>query len=287
MGQDLPTDCGSSCGDLTATSWSQALGVSLLVVAAGVYVLLGLALVATQLPRREGKPSGDGKRPTAKLVSLTLAGAIVGAGVWFTFLQAFVIGQWCPLCMLAHGIGLGVASAVVWGFRKLGPRRIALSLGCGFALAGGLAGVQIIEHRQFKAEARAAAGQIPQAPLPFPGDGRGSSGETGETPTPPPEAPPETSPEARTAEAPKAPLPFPGDGRGSSGETTGGTPGPPDRAHSARLADSPPKQPPEWVSMQDIPGETPAPPTESRFTLLRGLWRVRSRPTRPGSRTSW
>jgi hypothetical protein len=60
--------------------------------------------------------------PTAELpirgmawkAMLVLAGSIAGGAIWFTVIQKWFIGDFCPYCMTAHITGLLLAALVIW-----------------------------------------------------------------------------------------------------------------------------------------------------------------------------
>jgi protein-disulfide isomerase len=73
---------------------------------------------------------------------VVLVGAAAGSAVWFTILQKWVVGAFCPYCMAAHIIGVLLAAFVIWR----APRdlfRIWIWILVGLALAGILAACQI------------------------------------------------------------------------------------------------------------------------------------------------
>jgi protein-disulfide isomerase len=45
---------------------------------------------------------------------LVLAGAAVGSAVWFTIVQKWILGAFCPYCVATHIIGLLLAALVIW-----------------------------------------------------------------------------------------------------------------------------------------------------------------------------
>jgi protein-disulfide isomerase len=45
---------------------------------------------------------------------LVLAGAAAGSALWFTILQKWVVGAFCPYCMATHLTGLLLAALVLW-----------------------------------------------------------------------------------------------------------------------------------------------------------------------------
>jgi uncharacterized membrane protein len=84
---------GGPCAQVLASRWSVAFGLP--VTAFGALVYLGLM----------AGPVFRGARPAVPLL-----GAVLGSAVWFLFVQAVLIGEFCPWCLAAHGVGL----AVVW-----------------------------------------------------------------------------------------------------------------------------------------------------------------------------
>jgi uncharacterized membrane protein/protein-disulfide isomerase len=151
--------CGveSSCDHVLNSRWSvvaDVLPVSGL--AGGTYLALLLAGFfigpATALPIRR----------LAWGAMLILVGAAAGSAVWFTILQKWVIGAFCPYCMATHFTGLLLAILVIWQAIKqlddattekmvspITPRRLlgtssAMSLALlGLALAGVVSASQI------------------------------------------------------------------------------------------------------------------------------------------------
>jgi protein-disulfide isomerase len=85
---------------------------------------------------------------------LVLVGAAAGSAVWFTIVQKWVIGAFCPYCMATHITGLVLAALVIWRAprqfdddvaapRVIGPwPAIGMAL-IGVALAGILAAGQV------------------------------------------------------------------------------------------------------------------------------------------------
>jgi protein-disulfide isomerase len=88
---------------------------------------------------------------------LVLVGAAAGSAVWFTIVQRWFIGAFCPYCMATHVTGLLLATLVIWRAprqfdddsagavprRVIGPLpAIGLAL-AGLALAGILAACQV------------------------------------------------------------------------------------------------------------------------------------------------
>lgn len=82
---------GGGCDELLGSRWSMILGLP--VTGFGLLAYAGLLLSLAKHLR---------------FVRLPLVGVVAGAAVWFIFLQAGVIGKFCPWCMTAHGVGLAL-----------------------------------------------------------------------------------------------------------------------------------------------------------------------------------
>ncbi|MEO7100965.1 MAG: vitamin K epoxide reductase family protein [Luteolibacter sp.] len=105
--------CGSACEDVLGSRWSQVFGIPVTVF--GLLVYAGV-LIATRYRR---------------LLAPCL-GLLVGAATWFIFVQAAVIGRFCPWCMAAHGMGVSVA---VLGFLRHRRDGTFLKTAATFAMA--------------------------------------------------------------------------------------------------------------------------------------------------------
>jgi len=132
---------GSGCEQVLNSRWSTIAGmVPVSGLAAGAYLAMLVASLAI------GPASAAPVRRLAWGAMLVLAGAAAGSAVWFTILQKWVIGAFCPYCMTAHLTGLLLAALVIRRAPRLviGPRAaIGLPL-AGLVLAGGLAACQIV-----------------------------------------------------------------------------------------------------------------------------------------------
>lgn len=123
------TGCGGGpCEDVLSSRWSQIFGVPITVFGGLAYI--GLLVSLTPRGRRFHQP---------------LLGVIAGAALWFIFVQAVLLGKFCPWCMTAHGVGISVMvlgsirSGLGSGFGKV-LRRVS-QWGAGGLLAIGLAQV--------------------------------------------------------------------------------------------------------------------------------------------------
>jgi uncharacterized membrane protein len=108
---------GSPCDQVLNSQWSTIAGkIPVSGLAAGVYLALLFAGLfigpATEAPIRR----------MAWSVMLILAGLVAGSAIWFTILQKWFIGHFCPYCMTTHITGLLLAFLVIWraieGFSK-------------------------------------------------------------------------------------------------------------------------------------------------------------------------
>ena len=135
---------GSSCDRVLSSRWS-AIGGVLPVsgLAAGAYLAMLVASLSI------GPATAAQVRRLAWAAMLILVGAAVGSAVWFTLLQKWVIGAFCPYCMTTHITGLLLAALVIWRAPMAAPQggigrlpAIGLAL-VGLVLAGILAACQV------------------------------------------------------------------------------------------------------------------------------------------------
>ena len=94
-------EAASDCSGVTGGVWAYWLAV-FPVSWAGVLAYGGLAIAAV-LSRRHA---------LADAAIRPLCGLVIGAGLWFTFVQAFILQQFCPLCMTTHACA-GIASCLL------------------------------------------------------------------------------------------------------------------------------------------------------------------------------
>jgi len=110
---------GSPCEQVLKSRWSTIAGLlPVSGLAAGVYLAMLVATLyigpATEAPIQR----------MAWSLMLVLAGAIAGSAVWFTILQKWIIGDFCPYCMTAHITGLLLSALVVWRATAGSPESI-------------------------------------------------------------------------------------------------------------------------------------------------------------------
>ncbi len=100
---------GNSCDQVLNSRWSTIGGVlPVSSLAAGVYMAM---LVASFFI---GPATAAPVRKLAWGAILILVGSAAGSAMWFTILQKWVIGAFCPYCMAAHITGLLLAILVIW-----------------------------------------------------------------------------------------------------------------------------------------------------------------------------
>ncbi|MEM8737009.1 MAG: vitamin K epoxide reductase family protein [Planctomycetota bacterium] len=126
-GDGRPAGCGgeTGCAAVLTSKWSAVLGVPVGVLAAGVY---GVLLVSLLWRRRVGG-----------VVQAASAAAVLGAGLWFTYVQLAEVRSLCVYCTATHAVGLVVALTVFSGtaVKHLMPGVVAGAVG-----VAGLAAVQ-------------------------------------------------------------------------------------------------------------------------------------------------
>jgi uncharacterized membrane protein len=92
--------CGpvSNCHELLKSQWAYWLGVPVSVPASIIYVtmLVGTFCLTPQTPASRKK--------VAWILLIFCGFVVVGAVVWFSFLQVTVVRKICPFCMISHGL---------------------------------------------------------------------------------------------------------------------------------------------------------------------------------------
>lgn len=100
---------GSSCDKVLSSPWSTIAGLlPVSSLAAGAYLAMLTAVFFI------GPTVERSIRYMAWGTLLVISGAAAGSAVWFTILQKWVIGAFCPYCMTMHIIGLLLAGLVFW-----------------------------------------------------------------------------------------------------------------------------------------------------------------------------
>ncbi|HLN22216.1 MAG TPA: vitamin K epoxide reductase family protein [Bacteroidales bacterium] len=99
---------GSPCEQVLNSKWSVIAGIfPISGLATGIYLALLVALLFSG-------PSEEGQiRRIAWKAMLVIAGAITGSAIWFTVLQKWFIGDFCPYCMTTHVTGLLLSLLII------------------------------------------------------------------------------------------------------------------------------------------------------------------------------
>ena len=94
--------CGpnSGCDVVMQSKWSKFIGIPVSLFALPVYIAL-----TYYVGKLKGHYEASEQR-RAWRATISLAVLLVGAGIWFTILQFFVIKAICPFCMVAHVCGI-------------------------------------------------------------------------------------------------------------------------------------------------------------------------------------
>jgi uncharacterized membrane protein len=98
---------GSGCAALAASRWSQWLIVPVAALGAGTYLLLGVALLLTNI-----RPPSTSDVLFQVIASLSMLA--IGAAAWFLFLQLVVVRQACIYCNLVHLMGLAIFAIIMF-----------------------------------------------------------------------------------------------------------------------------------------------------------------------------
>lgn len=137
-GQMAGCGAGSGCDSVMSSPWAYLLGgVPVSLPAAVVYALLILCLLFL------GGESAEA-RSLDKLLWILLplfGGCIVGAALWFCYLQLAVLHAFCKYCTLMHLLGCVAAAVIFVQAGKQGHRPLVPFV-CGLAAAAAFAFVQ-------------------------------------------------------------------------------------------------------------------------------------------------
>lgn len=132
---------GSPCEKVLNSQWSLIAGIfPISGLAVGVYFAI---LVASLFI---GPATEAAIRRLAWSAMIVLAGSVAGSAIWFTILQKWIIGDFCPYCMTTHITGLLLAALVIWRaikeWRFIRPLPVIGLTLSGLVLAGILAAFQ-------------------------------------------------------------------------------------------------------------------------------------------------
>jgi uncharacterized membrane protein len=135
---------GSPCEKVLNSQWSTIAGIlPISGLAFGVYLAF---LVASLFI---GPSSEAPIRRLAWSVMSILAGSIAGSAIWFTILQKWIIGDFCPYCMTSHITGLLLTILIIWrsvtdsSRYVLRPLTAIIRVMIGLVLAGIMAAFQV------------------------------------------------------------------------------------------------------------------------------------------------
>ena len=101
---------GSGCDSVMGSPWAYVLGgIPVSLPAAVAYLLLALCIIFLGGETAEDRSLDRFLWP----MMLVLSGAIVGAALWFCYLQVFVLHAFCKYCSLLHLLGIVLAVMVI------------------------------------------------------------------------------------------------------------------------------------------------------------------------------
>ena len=161
---------GSACDDVMGSRWAWVFGgVPVSLPAAALYALLGICLLFL------GGASEESKSLDRLLWRLLpfLGGCIVGAALWFIWLQAGVLHSFCLYCTTLHLLGCVTAVIVFLRARREGARPLGPFL-TGLAAAALFAVVQSITKPESIYDTGQTDASLPafsEAEVPVLGDG--------------------------------------------------------------------------------------------------------------------
>ena len=129
---------GSACDSVMGSPWAYVLGgVPVSLPAAVAYLLLGICVLFLGGDKPDDKALDRVLWP----LMLILGGCIIGAALWFGYLQAFVLHTFCKYCSLLHLLGVVAAVLVIVAAKRAG-KKVALPLVGGLIAAALFAVVQ-------------------------------------------------------------------------------------------------------------------------------------------------
>lgn len=154
---------GSGCANVLGSKWSMVLGVmpvSILSFILYIAVLVSLWMSGVKV----------------RWFRMLSAWMFIGAAVWFTALQLFVLQTMCPYCMTMHGLGVLLGLLILLAeFKVEGARTRSLSaMALAVVLVMGLAAVQYYgpEPETHRVDDAKPAGYVKQDDVHSAGQGR-------------------------------------------------------------------------------------------------------------------
>lgn len=148
---------GSGCDSVMGSPWAYVLGgVPVSLPAAVAYLLLGICVLFLG----GDKPEDQALDRILWPLMLVLSGCIIGAALWFCYLQAFVLHAFCKYCTLLHLLGTVAAVLVIVAAKRAG-KRILLPLAAGLVTAALFAVVQSYTRPEAVYDAGKADASLP------------------------------------------------------------------------------------------------------------------------------
>ena len=112
---------GSGCDSVMGSPWAYVLGgVPVSLPAAVSYLLIALCILFLGGESEEDRSLDRFLWP----LMLVLAGALVGAALWFSYLQLFVLHAFCKYCTLLHLLGCMLAGWLLFAGRPFDRLRV-------------------------------------------------------------------------------------------------------------------------------------------------------------------
>ena len=109
---------GSACDSVMGSPWAYVLGgVPVSLPAAVAYLLLAICVLFLGGDRPEDRSLDRLLWP----LMLFLGGCILGAALWFCYLQAFVLHAFCKYCTLLHLLGVALSVLILTSHSGLDP----------------------------------------------------------------------------------------------------------------------------------------------------------------------
>lgn len=120
-----PAGCGSGsgCAEVLGSKWSYLIHVPVSVYAALVYTHLLACLFMAKSRKHAGYE-------LARVILSIYAAVILGAALWFIYLQLFVVKAVCPYCMADHALGIALAGVLIFYLRTRRPVPMLAGVAC-------------------------------------------------------------------------------------------------------------------------------------------------------------
>ena len=150
---------GSGCDSVMGSPWAYVAGVvPVSLPAAIVYLLLAVSVLFLG----GDSPEDHSLDRILWPLMLILSGCILGAALWFCYLQAFALHAFCPYCTLLHLLGIALSILIIRhsGLAPESPRRFRW-LAAGLAAAAVFAVVQVYTRPQAVYDAGRAEASLP------------------------------------------------------------------------------------------------------------------------------